>query len=211
MKFYKIDSANLKTLIYTSIIALLFLSSKSSINYEPGDIVADFKLKNVDGKEISLSGFKDAKGVIIVFDCNTCPYSKAYNERIIALSKNYTPKAFPLIAINANDPVKSPGDTYEAMVAYAKKNHYEFPYLVDETQQVAKTFGATNTPHVFVLSRVGKDFKVVYIGAIDNNVRDASAADKKYVEEVVDALLIGKESPLTKTKAIGCTIKWKDS
>jgi peroxiredoxin len=198
-------------LVFIAAVAAYAVGNISKNKYEPGDIVTDFKLKNVDGKEVSLSEFKDSKGVIVVFDCNTCPYSKAYNERIIALNKKYSGVGFPLIAINANDPIKSPGDTFDEMVSYAKKNHYEFPYLIDEKQQVAKAFGATNTPHVFILSHVGKDFKVVYIGAIDNNVRDASAANKKYVEEVIDALLSGKDSPLSKTKAIGCSIKWKDA
>jgi peroxiredoxin len=191
-------------------VALLTAGSSIKVGYEVGDLVADFKLKNTTGKTVSLSDYKTAKGVIVVFDCNTCPYSKAYNERIIALNKKYAAKGFPLLAINANDPEKSPGDSFNEMVAYAKKNNYDFPYLVDESQSVAKTFGATNTPHVFVLSKNGADFKVAYIGAIDNNTQDAASADKKYVEEAVEALLSEKAVPTTKTKAIGCTIKWKN-
>ena len=187
------------------------LSAKSISGYQPGDTVADFKLKNVDGKEVSLSDFKESKGVIVIFDCNTCPFSKTYNDRIIALSKKYKSLGFPLVAINANDPVKSPGDSFDEMVSYAKSHHYDFPYLIDQTQEVAKVFGATNTPHVFVLSHVGSEFKVVYTGAIDNNARNASDANKKYVEEVIDALIAGKQVPYSKTKAIGCTIKWKNA
>lgn len=176
--------------------------------YEVGDAVGDFRLKNVDGKMVALSDYKANKGVIVIFDCNTCPYSKAYNARILALNKKFAPKGFPVVAINANAPDLSPGDSFEEMQARAKKNKYDFPYLVDETQAVAKAFGATNTPHVFVLTNKDNAFSVAYIGAIDNNSRNASDADKKYVEEAVEALLAGKPVATTKTKAIGCGIKW---
>lgn len=192
-------------------LIVCFAGSPVKNGYEVGDVVADFKLKNVDGKSIALSSYKDVKGAIVVFDCNTCPYSKAYNDRIIALNKSYSSKGFPVIAINANDPGISPGDSFDAMVKYAKDKNYTFPYLIDESQSVARAFGATNTPHVFVLKREGNEFKVAYIGAIDNNSQNASAADKKYVEEAIDALLTGKEVPTNKTKAIGCTIKWKNA
>lgn len=197
----------IKSLVLTAFVAVLFVAAKPA-GYGVGDTVADFKLKNVDGKMISLADFKSAKGVIVIFDCNTCPYSKAYNDRILALSKKYA-TTFPVVAINSNSPEVSPGDSYEEMVKYAKTKGYDFPYLFDETQEVAKNYGATNTPHVYVLKKEGGAFKVAYIGAIDNNTKDAAAADKKYVEEAVDALVTGKAVPTEKTKAIGCTIKWK--
>jgi peroxiredoxin len=198
----------------TSMLAILSLALFFAGNvpkYEVGDTITDFKLKNVDGKTVSLADYKSAKGAIIIFDCNTCPYSKAYNDRIIALHKKYAAQGFPVIAINANDPAKSPGDSFDEMVAQAKKKGYEFPYLVDESQDVARAFGASNTPHVFILKKEGSNFKVAYVGAIDNNTKDASAADKKYVEEAVDALLAGKPVPTTKTKAIGCGIKYRNA
>ena len=192
------------------IVLAVGLTSFSPIKngYTVGDTVADFSLKNVDGKKVSLSSYKNNKGLIVVFDCNTCPVSNAYNSRIIALSKKYE-ETFPLLAINANDPEQSPGDSFDDMVSYAKYKEYTFPYLVDETQAVAKTFGATNTPHVFVLIRSGSAYKVAYIGAIDDNTRNASAASKKYVEQAIDALFGGKPVPIEKTKAVGCGIKWK--
>ena len=177
--------------------------------YDLGDTVSDFKLKNVDGKTVSLSDYKSSKGVIVIFDCNTCPYSKAYNDRIVQLSKKYGPQGFPLVAINANNPDLSPGDSFSEMVSQAKKKGYDFPYLVDETQSVARSFGATNTPHVFVLQNDGGNFKVMYIGTIDNNARDEAAVTKKYVENAVDELLTNKPVTKSKTKAIGCGIKWK--
>lgn len=197
----------MKTTLLMLLFALLWAGSPVKEGYEVGDIAADFKLKNVDGKMVSLGDFKSAKGFIVIFDCNTCPYSKAYSERIIALNKKYAPLEYQVIAINPNDPSKSQGDSFEEMVKVAKKKGYNFPYLADESQSVAKSFGATNTPHVFILT---KDLKVSYIGAIDDNARNADAVSKKYVEDVVDAMIAGKPVPFTKTKAIGCGIKWKN-
>lgn len=197
-----------------NLLLLLFsvlLISGKPVKYDVGDSVADFKLKNFDGKMVSLSDYKNGKGVIVIFDCNTCPYSKAYNDRIIALNRKYASKGFPVVTINANDPQLSPGDSFEAMAEQAKRKNYDFPYLIDETQTVAQAFGATNTPHVFVLQKAGSDFKVAYIGTIDNNSRDASSANKKYVEDAVEELLAGKSVSNTRTKAIGCGIKWKNS
>lgn len=190
---------------------IILLVSSKSMKYEIGDAVGDFKLKNVDGKMVSLSDYKSEKGVIVIFDCNTCPYSKAYNDRIIALDKKFSEQGFPVIAINANDAQISPGDSYDEMVSRAKKKNYTFPYLIDESQTVARAFGASNTPHVFVLQRIENTFKVAYIGTIDDNSRDASAAKKKYVEDAVEALLNGKPVSTPNTKAIGCTIKWKNT
>jgi peroxiredoxin len=203
---------NMKYVIL-SVVMLMVLGAGAPGNngYEVGDSATDFKLKNVDGKMVSLSDMKDAKGFIVIFDCNTCPYSKAYNERIIGLNNKYAALGYPVVAINPNDPSVSPGDSFEKMVDYAKKKEYNFPYLQDETQEVTRAFGATNTPHVFVLNRTGKDLKVAYIGTIDDNARNASAVTKKYVEEAVDALLARKTVGTAKTKAIGCGIKWKNS
>ena len=196
----------MKTIISISLIALLWAGAPIKEGYDVGDTAADFKLKNIDGKLVSLSDFKAAKGFIVIFDCNTCPYSKAYSERIIALNKKYAGNGFPVVAINSNDASQSSGDSYDEMVKIAKKKGYDFPYLVDETQSIAKSFGATNTPHVFVLT---KELKVAYIGAIDNNARKPESVTKKYVENTVDALLAGQAVSVTKTKTIGCGIKWK--
>jgi peroxiredoxin len=197
----------MKAIVSILCAAVLCFSFVAPEGYSVGDTVSDFKLKNVDGKMVSLSSF-DTKGVIVAFDCNTCPVSKAYNERILALAKKYK-DTYPLVAINANDPEVSPGDSFEEMVDYAKRKGYTFPYLVDETQNVAKAFGATNTPHMFVLNRTGKEFKVMYIGAIDDNQRSASNVTKKYLENAIDELLAGKTVTTAKTKAVGCGIKWK--
>jgi len=202
----------MKTVNFLVVFCLLALVAASPVRngYDVGDTATDFKLKNVDGKMISLADYKTAKGFIVVFDCNTCPYSKAYNDRIVALNKKYA-NDFPLIAINSNSPEESSGDSFEEMVRYAKSNGYDFPYLVDETQQIARTYGATNTPHVFILNKTQGVLKVAYIGTIDDNARNATSVTKRYVEDAVDALLAGKPVPTTKTKALGCGIKWKDA
>ena len=202
----------IKTVLAIALLVVFSASSPLKKGYEVGDAAADFKLKNFDGKMVSLAEYKEAKGYIVIFDCNTCPYSKAYNDRIIALNKKYAAKGFPVLTINANDPSISPGDSFDEMKNRAKQKKYDFPYLFDETQEVARAFGATNTPHVFVLNKENeKTFRVVYIGAIDDNSRNASAVTKRYVEDAVDALLNEETVPTTKTKAIGCTIKWKNS
>jgi peroxiredoxin len=199
--------------LFIAAASILLLSAGAPVKsgYDVGDKVADFKLKNVDGKMISLSDYKNAKGVIVIFDCNTCPYSKAYNERIMALNKKYASQGFPVVAIQPNDPAISPGDSFDEMKKLAEKKGYDFPYLFDETQVVSKTFGATNTPHVFLLAKEGADFKVAYIGAIDDNAKDASAVSKRYVEDAIQAITSGQAVTTQKTKAIGCTIKWKNA
>lgn len=174
-----------------------------------GDKAPDFRLKNVDGKMISLSDYSKAKGFIVIFSCNHCPYVKAYEDRMIDLHKKYESKGFPVIAINSNDPEVVPEDSFDKMVERAKQKKFPFVYLFDEGQKVYPQYGAARTPHVYVLSKQGKDFVVEYIGAIDDNYKEPSAVKEKYVEQAVDALLAGKKPSTTETKAVGCTIKVK--
>ena len=165
-----------------------------------GDKASDFSLANVDGKMISMDSYDNAKGFIVIFTCNNCPYAKAYQERIAELHHVFNKKGFPVIAINTSD-------SEEAIKQRAKEKNYPFMYLHDETQEVSKAYGATKTPHVYILK---KDKTVAYIGAIDNNYKDAAAADKLYVKDAVEALLANKEVKVTTTNAIGCSIKWKN-
>lgn len=179
--------------------------------YKAGDIVADISLKNVNGKMISLSQFKDVKGFIVVFCCNTCPVVKKYQQRIIDLNTRFSNKGYPVIAINSNDKGVSPGDSYEEMQKYASLKGFTFQYLYDESQDIARLWGATNTPHVYVLSKKDDKLQVEYVGAIDNNADDPANADKKYVADAVNALLKNEQVAVKETRAIGCTIKWKKS
>jgi len=193
-------------------LAVLLVAAKpATTGYEVGDTVTDFKLPNVNGKTVSFTDYKNAKGFIVIFDCNTCPMSKAYNARIIALNKKYTPQNFPVILINPNAASVVAEESFDEMKKYAKERNYDFPYLYDESQEVVRQFGPTNTPHTFVLNKTADGLKVAYIGAIDNSARDAAKADKHYVEEAVNELLAGKAVTTSKTKAIGCTVKWKNS
>ncbi|MGB3606379.1 thioredoxin family protein [Psychroserpens sp.] len=177
--------------------------------YQIGDMATDFKLENVDGNMVSLANFNDAKGFIVIFTCNTCPYAVAYEDRVEALNKKFEGKGYPVIAIMPNSVEVKPGDNMEAMKARAKAKGFTFPYLMDEGQKVYPQYGATKTPHVYILERTAKGNQVKYIGAIDDNYQDASAVTKKYVEDAVGALLAGKEVPEAKTRAIGCSIKVK--
>lgn len=205
----------MKRIIQLSTIAALALSvwafapQQTNKGYQPGDSVSDFKLKNVDGKMVSMANYKNAKGFIIVFTCNHCPFSKAYESRIIALDKEWSKKGYPVIAINPNDPSREPEDSYEKMQEVAKTKGYTFPYLVDQTQEVAKRFGATRTPHVYVLKREGAEQFVRYIGAIDDNYEDEKSVKDQYVQRALNELVNGSAVSVETTKAIGCGIKWK--
>jgi len=200
---------SIKVLLVVSIV--IFTSAFIAINpnegYKIGDSATDFQLKGVDGKIVSMSDYLDAKGFIVIFTCNTCPYSVRYEDRIIALNKKYKEKGFRVIAINPNDPSVSNGDSFKAMQKRAKDKGFTFPYLVDEGQKIYPQYGANKTPHVFVLNKESDLFKVAYIGAIDNNSYDARSANIKYVEDAVDALLANKTPQVTNTVAVGCSIK----
>jgi len=198
----------MKSKLILSMMAVAMISFAPG-GYKTGDDVKDFSLKNVDGKMVSMSNYKDAKGFILVFTCNHCPFAKAYEARIMALDKKYASKGYPVIAINPNDPGAAPEDSYDNMIARAKEKNYTFPYVYDETQDVAKAFGAARTPHVFVVKKENGKNVVKYIGAIDNNSEEPEKATQHFVEDAVDALLAGKPVPNTETKAIGCTIKWR--
>ncbi len=201
----------LSVLALVGAIISLFAFAPLEHGYKIGDNAEDFNLKNVDGNMVSMGMIKyaNAKGFIIVFTCNHCPFAKKYEERIIALAKKYEPLGFPLIAINPNDPEQEPEDSYENMVKLAKEKNYPFPYLWDETQRPTYFFGAQKTPHVYVLKKEGGQRKVAYIGAIDDNVQNAKDVKEKYVENAVDEILAGKPVSKNQTKAVGCTIKWK--
>ena len=178
--------------------------------YNIGDEATDFSLKGTDDKMYSLAQFADAKGFIVIFTCNHCPYAKAYEERIVALDAKYKSLGYPVIAINPNDPVAQPEDSFDLMKTRAKEKGFTFPYLIDEGQKIYPQYGATKTPHVFVLQKENGKNIVKYIGAIDNNHEDANDVSEKYVEAAVDALLKNEPIKQTETVAIGCTIKFKE-
>jgi peroxiredoxin len=188
----------------------VFYAQAQTTGYSIGDPVADFTLTNtVDGNSVSLFDYMSKEGVIVVFTCIHCPCSQAYEQRIMDLDKKYAKLGYPVVAINSNDPKIEPVDSPENMKKRAEDMKYTFPYLFDETQMVARTFGAVRTPHIFLLQKTSAGFVVSYIGAIDDNQYDITAVNYKYVENAIDALRNNKQPDPAFTKAIGCTIKWK--
>jgi peroxiredoxin len=195
--------------ILISVLVLVFaVSAAYADGYKVGDKATDFSLKNIDGTMVSMSELDESSGVILIFTCNHCPYSKLYEDRIIALDKKYKVRGYPVVAINPNDPVKEPGDSFENMIVRANEKGFTFPYLMDADQSIAKAYGATRTPHVFILEKVNSDFIIRYIGAIDDNSKDAKAVDQKFVEMALDQIYKGESPDPDFTKAIGCSIKW---
>jgi peroxiredoxin len=195
--------------ILTICFVAISVMVKAQTGYQVGDIADDFNLKNVDGKQVSLSNYKDAKGYIVVFTCNTCPVSRAYQDRVEALHATYAAKGYPVIAINTNDPIASPGDSFEKMQATAKSKNMSYAYLEDPNHVYTKKYGAVKTPHVFVLQKTAKGNEVAYIGAIDNDSEGVNAQKETYVQNAINLLLDGKKPVVSTTKAIGCSIKWK--
>jgi len=196
--------------IISSFLFLLAVNMYAGDGYKVGDQAADFKLKNVDGKFVSLADYPNAKGFVVVFTCNHCPYAVAYQDRIIALDKEYKDKGYPVIAINPNDPAVQPDDSYDAMVIRSREKGYTFPYLYDPSNTIYRTYGATNTPHAYVLKKEASgQLTVKYIGALDDNYQDAEAVKVPYIENAIKALLSGKDPEIKTTKAIGCSIKSK--
>lgn len=177
------------------------------VRYQIGDIATDFKLKNIDGSFKSLSDYPDAKGFAVIFTCNHCPYSKAYENRIVAIDKEYKKKGYPVIAINPNNPELYPEDSFSNMKIRAKKKGFTFPYLMDENQDIYPQYGATKTPHVFLLKKENNANVVKYIGAIDDNHQDANAVKNHFLKDALDALIDNKEIERKTTVAIGCSIK----
>ena len=174
-----------------------------------GQAAPDFKLTNVNEKEVSFADYPKAKGFIVVFTCNGCPYAKAYEQRIIALNAKYAPLGYPVIAINPNDPAASEGDSFDKMQELAKTKKYAFPYLFDKGQTVTNLYGARATPHLFLISKTDKGNMIEYTGAIDNDTEDSNPKKVKYVEQAITSLMNNEKPAVTMTKAIGCSVKRK--
>ena len=196
----------MKRIGFFALLMGVLMSFTNPSGYKVGDKATDFKLKSVDNKMYSMADYKDAKGFIVVFTCNHCPFAVKYEDRIIDLAKKYKSKGYILLAINPNDPAAQPEDSFELMQKRAKEKKFTFPYLFDEGQKIYPQYGATKTPHVFLLD---KNLVVKYIGAIDDNVEDASQVKEKYLENAIAALEKGEEPTPNTTKAIGCSIKVK--
>ena len=193
------------------ILFLLFVSSIlfSFTNTENNKGVIDFRLLNVNGKMVSLKDYPDAKGFIIVFTCNHCPFAKLYPERMSKLNSKYKSLGVPLIAISSTDTVAYEDDSYPKMIAKAKHEKFNFPYLFDGLQTAAKNFGAQKTPHAFVVWKEKGKYIIKYNGAIDDNGAEPEKVKNQYVANAVDALLKGKEVEIKESKSLGCQIHFR--
>ncbi len=171
--------------------------------------VTDFSLLNTNGKMVSLADYPDAKGFVIIFTCNHCPFAKLYPQRINALHDKYLPLSVPVIAISSTDTIVYEEDSYQNMVQKANAEHFKFPYLYDNTQAVAKNFKADQTPHAFIIWKENKNWVVKYNGAIDDNGAEPQLVQHRYVEEAIDALFKNKDFVTKETRSIGCKIHFR--
>lgn len=175
-----------------------------------GDAAPDFNIRNIDNKRINLSTFREAKGIILVFTCNSCPFSRKYEDRIKNLHKMFASKGWPVLAVNPNDSTIKAEDSFSAMQKLAADSGYTFPYALDETRSMAMHYGARRTPHVFLIQNNNSKFTVAYIGAIDDNASEPSRVETRFVEKAIESMIKGEPVELSLTKAIGCTIKWRN-
>ena len=170
-----------------------------------GDKLPEFSLVATNGRECNPYEFEESKIIVVMFTCNHCPYVKAYEQRLIDLQKDFADKAVSFIAINANDEVNYPEDSFENMVKRAKEKGYNFPYLRDKTQEVVKAFGASYTPEVFVFDQ---NRILQYHGCVDDNWKEPDKVTKQNLREAIEAILAGEKVERPDTQAIGCTVKW---
>jgi peroxiredoxin len=166
------------------------------------------KMQNVDGSTLSIADVADKKGTLVIFSCNACPWVKAWEDRIASLGNTYRERQIGVIVINANDPAESPEDGFDVMKQRAEERGFAFPYVVDATSEVAAAFGATRTPEVFLFDA---DQKLVYHGAIDDNAKEPEKVEEHYLRDALEALLAGEPVSVRQTKAIGCSIKFRQS
>lgn len=193
-----------KKISFLLLLSLVALTAYSQLTI--GDTAPGFKLKNIDKSYISLDQYNKEKGVILIFTCNHCPYAKLYEDRIVALDTKYKKKGFPVVALNPNNPDISEEDSFDEMIIRSADKGFTFPYLVDN-EGIYEAYGATKTPHVYLLQNENSHFTIRYIGAIDDSARDEKSVKQTYLADAIDALLAGNEIQLKETKAIGCSIK----
>lgn len=173
---------------------------------KPGDEAIPFDLFGVDEKRHALADYRDKEAVVVIFSCNHCPYVRAWEDRMVQIQGDYAQRGVQLIAINANDPEKYPDDSFVKMKERAQEKGFNFPYLQDTTQKVARAYGADRTPEVFIFDKGGA---LRYHGTIDDSYEDPGAVKRHYVRDALDAVLADQTPPITETQPVGCTIKWK--
>jgi len=168
--------------------------------------IIDFSLKGTDDRSYSPGDFKDKEILIIIFMCNHCPYVKAVTDRFVSFQKKFTDRNVQLIGINSNDADSYPEDSFENMKLYAEEYGMNFPYLYDETQEIARKYDAVCTPDIYVYD---KDRVLKYRGRLDDNWKDENNITVKDLEKATELLLEGKEIDFDQIPSMGCSIKWK--
>ncbi len=191
-----------------TVIAVLISFAGQTLALDIGDSIVELKteMQSIEDETVTIEGVKGEKGTLVIFSCVHCPAVKAYNERLAKIGNEYQKKDIGVIFINSNNPAQYPVDGVDGMREQAKRYSYEFPYVIDATSNVARAFGATRTPEAFLFDADGK---LVYTGTLDNNMRNANAVDKHYLRDALDAVLAGEEIDTKKTRAVGCTIKFR--
>lgn len=206
----------MKTYKYISLVSLfclITLGFRLKSEFTPvvkiDSFVNNFSLNDTNGETISLNDFKKVKGFIVIFTCNRCPFAKLYLDRMNKLNEKYTQKGFPLIAINSTDANDFPEENIESMKTLSISKKFNFPYLKDSKQEVAKSLGANKTPHAFILLKSNKQLQIKYSGAIDDNGAEPQKVENNYLENALIELISEKNVTIKETKSIGCSIKYK--
>lgn len=186
-----------------AVLAAALCGAAGAADLTIGQAAPDFKdIIGTDDKPHSLADYADAKLVVVVFTCNHCPVAKAFEDRLVALQKDYGPKGVQLLAVNVNN---LPEDKLDKMKERAKEKKFNFPYLYDSTQKIGRDYGAKVTPHVFVLD---KNRKIAYMGAIEDKIAEKEVKER-YLRSALDALLDGKKPDKQTTQQYGCSIKYE--
>ena len=173
---------------------------------KPGDNAVPFELPGVDDRRHALVDYADKETVAVVFTCNHCPYARAWEDRLIDIQADYASRGVQLVAINANDAKKYPDDSFPRMKERSEEKEFNFPYLYDETQEIARAYGASRTPEIFLFDKGGT---LRYHGMVDDNYDDPAGVKAHYLREALEAVLAGKEPSTVEITPVGCTIKWK--
>jgi glutathione peroxidase-family protein len=198
-----------RTIFFLLFLGIFLSFAIRAQSYQVGSIIKDFSLMDVSGKTISMSEYKGAKGFIIVFTSNSCPFSKLYEQRLNELNGKYKGLGYYLIAINPNDPSKNPEDSFENMKLKSSEQNMDYRYLFDEEQRVSALFNPQKTPQAFVVNVENHLFKIVYSGAIDDNASNEKAVKTRLLENAIDELVAGNKVSVQTSKPVGCSVKWK--
>ncbi len=182
------------------------MAELSNFKLSVGDAAPRFRLPATDGRTYGLDDFRTSPLLLVVFSCNHCPYAQAWEGRLIELAKEFSPRGLATVVINPNDADSYPDDSFERMRERAVQKAYPFPYLRDETQEVAHAYGALVTPHPYLFDR---QRKLVYQGRIDDDWEAPRKVRQRYLREAILAALVERSPSPSSTSVLGCSVKWK--